>query len=192
MARAFDSQSKGRGFDSPHLHKTVRVTRVTRVTRKAARPCGSNYKQKTMKTITKLSLVLLLTALSLNCWSQIGVTSYSIYSLGINTSQNRPLSGELKVFANRSIDDILMEADLFYNFKARPYHRFSVGVGLKAGLFRDYDLVDAITVPVQLEIFPLQEFKRLSLVFELAPEFIIDFDPNLRSLWGIRYTFGKN
>jgi len=145
-----------------------------------------------MKTITKLSVVVLLAALSLDCWSQIGVTSYSIYSLGINTSQNRPVSGELKVFTNRLIEEVLMEADLFYNFKARPYHRFSVGVGLNVGLFRDFDIVNAITVPVQLEIFPLQEFKRLSLVFELTPEFIVEYDPNLRSLWGIRYSFGKN
>ncbi|MGI6338843.1 MAG: hypothetical protein ACOXZV_05615 [Bacteroidales bacterium] len=145
-----------------------------------------------MKTITKLSVVVLLAALSFDCWSQIGVTSYSIYSLGINTSQNRPVSGELKIFTNRLIEEVLTEADLFYNFKARPYHRFSVGVGLNVGLFRDFDIVNAITVPFQLEIFPLQEFKRLSLVFELTPEFIIEYDSNLRSLWGIRYSFGEN
>ena len=144
-----------------------------------------------MKNIAKVAVAAFLAALSLNCWSQIGVTSYSIYSLGINTSQNRPVSGELKIFANRSIESVLMEADLFYNFKARPYHRFSIGAGLNAGPFRDYDFVNAVTIPVQLEIFPLQEFKRLSLMLELAPEFIIDYDVNLRSLWGIRYSFGE-
>lgn len=145
-----------------------------------------------MKNITKFAVAALLAALSLDCWSQIGVTSYSIYSLGINTSQNRPVSGELKTFANRWIESVLMEADIFYNFKPRPYHRFSVGAGLNAGPFRDYDFVNAITIPVQLEIFPLQEFKRLSLMFELAPEFVIDNEVNLRSLWGIRYSFGEN
>lgn len=146
-----------------------------------------------MKNITKFALASFLTVISLDCWSQIGVTSYSIYSLGINTGQNRPVSGELKIFANRSIEEVLMEADLFYNFKPRPYHRFSVGAGLNTGPFRDYDFVNSVTIPVQLEIFPLQEFKRLSLMFELTPEFFIEFeDVNLRSLWGIRYSFGEN
>ncbi len=143
-----------------------------------------------MKNITKFAVAAILTALSLDCWSQPGVTSYSIYSIGINTSQNRPVSGELKTFANRPVELLLMEADLFYNFKPHPYHRFSLGVGLNAGPFRDYDFVNAITIPGQLEIYPLQEFKRLSLMFELAPEFVIDNEVNLRSLWGIRYSFG--
>jgi len=46
----------------------------------------------------------------------MGITSYSIYALGINTNQNKMISGELKTFANRAIDDLLMEIDVFYNF----------------------------------------------------------------------------
>jgi hypothetical protein len=57
----------------------------------------------------------------------MGVTSYSVYSLGINTSQNKTISGELKTFANRAFEDLLMEADIFYNFEPGTYHRFSIG-----------------------------------------------------------------
>lgn len=129
--------------------------------------------------------------LSFNSYSQMGVTSYSVYSIGINTSQNKSISGELKVFANRTITDILAEADVFYNFKPRTYHRFSIGLGLNIGLFREFDRIYATTIPAQLEIFPLQKFKKLSLLFELTPEFIVEGDLSLRSLWGIRYTFGE-
>lgn len=121
----------------------------------------------------------------------MGVTSYSIYALGINTSQNKVISGELKTFANRGIDDLLMEIDVFYNFKPRTYHRFSVGVGLNAGPFREYDHIYALTIPAQVEIYPLQDFKKLSFLIELAPELFVEDDVNLRSLWGIRYTFGE-
>lgn len=144
-----------------------------------------------MKKLTKLLVAIFIALLCFDSYSQMGVTSYSIYSLGINTSQNKPISGELKTFANRTIDDLLMEVDVFYNFKPRNYHRFSIGLGLNVGPFREFDNINAITLPAQLEIFPLQEFKKLSLLFELTPEFIVEGDLNLRSLWGIRYTFGE-
>jgi len=128
---------------------------------------------------------------SVNSYSQIGVTSYSIYALGVNTIQNKMISGELKTFANRTIDDLLMEIDLFYNFKPKTYHRFSVGLGLNAGPFREFDHINAFTIPAQIEIYPLQDFKKLSLLFELATEIVVESDINIRSLWGIRYTFGE-
>ena len=70
------------------------------------------------KLFVFISIAFLLT-FSVKSFSQMGVTSYSIYALGINTSQNNMISGELKTFANRAIDDLLMEIDFFYNFKPR-------------------------------------------------------------------------
>ena len=142
------------------------------------------------KQFTFIAITFLLT-LSLKSYSQMGVTSYSIYALGINTSQNKMISGELKTFANRAFDDLLMEIDVFYNFEPKTYHRFSVGIGLNVGPFREFDHIHAITIPAQIEIYPLQNFKKLSLLFELAPEIVVESDLNIRSLWGIRYTFGE-
>lgn len=142
------------------------------------------------KLFVFISIAFLLT-FSVKSFSQMGVTSYSIYALGINTSQNNMISGELKTFANRAIDDLLMEIDFFYNFKPRTYHRFSVGLGLNAGPFREFDHIHAITIPAQIEIYPLQDFKKLSFLFELTPEIFVEDDLNIRSLWGIRYTFGE-
>lgn len=142
------------------------------------------------KQFVLITITFLLT-LSVKSYSQMSVTSYSIYALGINTSQNKMISGELKTFANRTIDDLLMEVDVFYNFKPKTYHRFSVGLGLNAGPFREFDHIYAFTIPAQIEIYPLQDFKKLSLLFELAPEIVVESDLNMRSLWGIRYTFGE-
>jgi hypothetical protein len=140
------------------------------------------------KLFVLISMTFLLTS-SIKSFSQIGVTSYSIYALGINTSQNNIISGELKTFANRSIDDLLMEIDVFYNFKPKTYHRFSIGLGLNMVPGREFDRMHALTIPAQLEVYPLQNFKKLSLLFELTPEIIENYDINIRSLWGIRYTF---
>lgn len=139
----------------------------------------------------KLFIFLVLSFLSMESFSQMGVTSYSIYSVGVNTSQNKPISGEFKVFANRPLEDVSFEVDAFYNFKPREYHRFSVGLGVNINSISEIDRFYALTIPVALQIYPLQDFKRLSLLVELTPEIVTEANANLRSLWGIRYTFGE-
>jgi hypothetical protein len=148
-------------------------------------------KNNVMKIIKTSLIAIVLMTLCFNSYSQLSVTSYSIYSLGINTNQNNRISGELKTFTNRDFDDLLLETDIFYNMKPSAYHRFSIGLGLNFMPFREFDRLNAFTIPVQLEIYPLQEFRKLSLIFELTPEFIVDGEAQLRNLWGIRYTFGK-
>jgi len=147
-------------------------------------------KMKTMN-LKKLSVIVFFIALCFNSYSQTGVTSYSIYSLGVNTSITKNISGELKVFANRPSENLLLEADVFYNFEPNTYHKFSVGLGLNVGPFFGFDHINAFTIPAQLEIYPLQDFKKISLIFELTLEFIIEDVPRLRNLLGIRYTFGE-
>ena len=144
-----------------------------------------------MKNIKTVFLYAILMALCTETFSQVGLTSYSIFGIGINTNPNQRISGEFKAFANRDIEDVLVEIDAFYNFKPRDYHRFSIGIGLNIGPFRGFDHVNAITFPALIEIYPLQEFKKISLLFELSPEFVIEDALFLRNLWGIRYTFGE-
>lgn len=144
-----------------------------------------------MKTKLLTFATIFLLVLSINSYAQISITSYSIYALGISTSQNKAISGELKTFANSSVTNLWLEADVFYNFKPKPYHRFSIGLGVKTEPFVGFDQFRALTIPAQLEIFPLQDFKKVSIMFEIAPEFIDQDDVYVRSLWGIRYSFGE-
>lgn len=137
-----------------------------------------------------ISFFILMAFLSTDAFAQVGITSYSIYAVGINTSQKHKITGEMKVFANRHFEDLPIEIAGFYNFKPSSYHRFSVGLGVNVSPFSSFDQFNALSVPVSLQIFPLQEFKRLSLLFELTPEFPPEDGARLRSLWGVRYTFG--
>jgi len=123
--------------------------------------------------------------------AQLSVTSYSVHAVAVNTTPAKALSGELKVFANREYDDLLMELSLSYNFPSSDYHRFSAGFGINAIPFGEAEPLNAFTFPVQLEMFPLQRFKRLSLVFELAPEWVFEETLGIRTLWGVRYTFSE-
>ena len=123
--------------------------------------------------------------------AQIGTTSYSIHALAINTNKGKKLSGEMKGFFNRELESTLFELAGMYNFSRKTYHQFSVGLGLNVATFSGIDEINSFTIPLQLEIFPLQNFKQLSLIFDLTPELYLEGDTVIRQLWGIRYSFNK-
>ncbi len=143
-----------------------------------------------MKKIILFAVILAL-ATTASVHSQPAITSYSIYALGINTNKERKFSGELKTFLNRGSEDILFEVSGMYNFKRTSYHQFSAGLGINFAPFASFDQVNSITIPMQLEIFPLQNFKQLSVIFEIAPEIYIEDGSSVRHLWGLRYSFHK-
>lgn len=135
------------------------------------------------------SVCLCLMFTSLTSQAQVHITSYSVYALGVGTNKMKPVSGELKIFANGLVENVQTEVNLFYNFKSGVYHKFSVGAGINFVPFKSYDQVRSFTLPLALEVFPLQEFKSLSLMVEVAPEIMVESNMRLRHLWGIRYTF---
>jgi hypothetical protein len=144
-----------------------------------------------MKHLKFLTLLFLI-CITIKSYSQISVTSYSIYALGISSNPNtKKISAELKTFANRNFEDLTMEPAVFFNFKEKEHHRFAIGLGLNLNPFRGDDHINSFVVPISLQIFPLQEFKQLSLVFELAPELLVEDGVAIRSLWGIRYAFDR-
>ena len=139
----------------------------------------------------KVPVVVLLFLISFSGFSQVKVTSYSIYSLGVSVPIKEKFSTELKVFANRgNLEDTGIELNGIYKFKPGDSHQFSAGLGF--GLTPSSGEDAYFSIPVALEIFPLQSFKRISLVVELAPEiYFNDEVVNFRHLWGIRYSFGE-
>jgi len=146
-----------------------------------------------MKRILLLTSMFVSLLAGGNAYSQVGLTYYNTGIISVNlpvrTLNENAIAGELKIFANRAIEDVSTELDLFYRLKAREYHRFSVGVGFKTDLFTDGGAGNTLLFPMELEVFPLQEFKRLSVLFELAPGYVFDDEVKLRSLIGLRYTF---
>ncbi|MDR2690743.1 MAG: hypothetical protein LBB73_00325 [Dysgonamonadaceae bacterium] len=126
---------------------------------------------------------------SSNVFSQVGVTAYFGNVLEVNTSKQKMISGGLKVALNNTLFDTSFELFGMYNLKAADYHRFSMGVGVMLAPFQDRDAYRGISIPVQLEVFPLQNFRRLSFVTEVAPQWTTDSEAAFRYLVGIRYTF---
>jgi hypothetical protein len=98
-------------------------------------------------------------------------------------------NGELKANLNLPFKNATFELSGMYNFKEREYHRFSIGLGLIFFPFQERDSYYATSLPLQLEIFPLRDFKRLSFVTEIAPLFASNSETPFRYLLGIRYTF---
>ena len=141
--------------------------------------------------ISRFLIIFLLITLSSQGYAQVGLTSYSVYALGINTSQSKKISAEFKTFTNQKFEDLSMELEGFYNFKTYEYHRFSVGAGVNFDPFKGFDRIHSLVIPLELEIFPIKDFKKFSVLFELTPEILPEDGANLRNLWGIRYSFRK-
>lgn len=141
-----------------------------------------------MKKKIFLSLLLCIWIGS-SVFSQIGVTAYFGNVLEVNTSKQKKISGGVKVALNNTLFGTSFELSGMYNLKAADYHRFSVGVGVMLAPFQDKDPYCGISIPVQLEVFPLQNFRRLSFVTEVAPQWTADSEAAFRYLAGIRYTF---
>lgn len=138
-----------------------------------------------------ISLLVLLTLTASKSFGQISFSSYSSYAIGLNTDQNKSLSFELKTFTNRNFDDLLFEVNGYYNFKHATYHNLSIGLGLNMQT-SSADFMNAVTLPFVIEVFPFSDFKKLSIVFEISPEYYLNNEEfNLRHLWGLRYNFGN-
>ena len=144
-----------------------------------------------MKPFLKITFVVLLFSVCFKSNAQIGVTSYGINALGINTNTSKKLYGEIKTFANTDYDNLAFEPNVFYNLKGGEYHNFAIGLGVLINPFFDFDHVRALSIPLALNVRPLKDFQRISVLYELTPQIGVDGDNNLRHLWGIRYTLGK-
>lgn len=143
-----------------------------------------------LKIDIKVMLLTFFFLSSTSLFSQIAISTYSIYSAGISTDNNKKISGELKMFLNTAYEDIGLEPTVFYNFPQKDFYQFSLGLGAYISAFEDADPLKVLTFPFQLEINPSVKVKNLSVLTEIAPQ--IGEDSGIRLLWGIRYTFRKN
>lgn len=120
--------------------------------------------------INKQLIICILAMLPFWGHSQVNVTSYSIYALGVGIPIHEKISLEMKTFANRPIENIIFEFAGFYHFKPGDFHQFSAGAGLGLNSRPFTGETGYISLPLALEIFPIQSFKRISLMMEVALE----------------------
>jgi len=145
----------------------------------------------TIMKINKLFTTAAFILISLTAFSQVKVTGYSTHALGVSFPLHKKFSVELKTYPNQwEIENVDFELAGFYHFKPGDFHRFSAGAGLGLNPF-----VEAgspyLSFPIVLEFYPFPSFRRVSFLFEMAPEIYFDDHINLRYLWGIRYAFAK-
>ena len=142
-----------------------------------------------MKNYLRFIFLLTVTLTIKSSFGQVSLSTYSFQAIGISTDNDKKISGELKAFLNRYSEDIILEPTIMYNFKQRDYHQFSIGLGFSACPFREIDGANGLTIPLQLEISPIENVKNFSVLMELTPQIGDSFSSDIRTLWGIRYRF---
>jgi len=157
-------------------------------------------KQFIKQTIKIAFLLFIIFSIKEKSYAQIGISSYNFDVIAVNfdliKTDNSSLVVEIKQFAKYdnwgdTKGDTSTELDLHYKFKKREYHRFSIGVGFKGELFHESGENNVI-FPLGLEVFPIPNFKKISLQYECAPGISTTGENlSLRNLIGIRYSFGS-
>ncbi len=145
-----------------------------------------------MKKFSKIIVLITLSFLSLKSYSQVGASYYIDDILSVNAKVfnlgKGDISAEVKIFTKREY--MYSELDVLYRFAASKYHQLGIGLGLKLGLDIEDD---SYLLPIVLEVYPFEKFKRASFLLELTPGMTSeDEEYSIRGLIGIRYTFGKH
>jgi len=137
------------------------------------------------QTIKTLVLTGLISFMSNNAFSQIGVSYYSssLSKIGLSYNFSNRVWSEVRLYSNTSFDDLTPELVLCYNFVNKEKYNIYAGVG---GVLNYYN---GIIVPIGVQFTPFEKFDKFSLHIELQPT--LDFENTLfvQSSWGIRYKF---
>lgn len=140
-----------------------------------------------MKIFSLVTLILFTSLSEVNAQFHLGTYSFAAVGIGGPVTDRLDLEG--KLFANTLFSEVTFEGLVMFNLKPGSFHQFSAGAGFNANAFDD-DSELSLLFPVELEIYPLTSFRRLSLLIELAPQFYITEDELiLRHMWGVRYYF---
>jgi len=145
------------------------------------------------KSIKTGILFLFMSLFAQQAYSQFSTSYYYpnvvSFDMGFSSAENGQFATGLKLFTNRELKYISAELDVMYRFKAGDYHRFAMGLGFKTDPFTEAGVGNTLLLPMQLEVFPFSATKKVSFMFELAPEYLFSEIIRIRSLFGLRYTF---
>ncbi len=128
--------------------------------------------------------------LFLDLHAQIMFSNYEKLGFGIGTAlSTKPIDLHLRLGTNNRLVDTRIELAGFYHINESDYHIISLGLAIGLSPFGDFTQ-PSLVIPVELQVFPLKDFKRLAFAFEAGPEYLFDDDAvNLRHIWAIRYYF---
>lgn len=137
------------------------------------------------QTIKTLVLIGLISFMSNNAFSQIGVSYYSssFSKIGLSYNFSNRLWSEVRLYSNTTFYDLTPELVLCYNFVNKERYNIYAGVG---GVVNYYN---GIIVPIGVQFTPFEKFDKFSLHIELQPTLDFGNTPIVQSSWGIRYKF---
>ncbi|HZV68515.1 MAG TPA: hypothetical protein VFG10_03195 [Saprospiraceae bacterium] len=150
-----------------------------------------NAMQFTMPSVFRSGLLAVLLLMFSHLDAQLFISNFEKFGLGIGTRSAQPFILEARIGTNNRLVDTRIELAGLYQLQDETYHSISAGIAIALSPFADVTNI-GLTIPVQLEIFPIPDFKRIALFIEAGPEFLLDQDEvDLRHTWGFRYYFSE-
>lgn len=125
--------------------------------------------------------------MSIATFSQFKISGYFDSEIGVSYQFNSKFQTELRVNDNQ-FTEFTTELILLYNIIKKDDYNLNIGFGINTILFREFDPIESLLVPLQLEILPFKKNRNLSFVIETAFHFL-EQDYGIRNTIGIRYIF---
>jgi len=125
--------------------------------------------------------------MSIASFSQFKISGYFDSEIGVSYQFNSKFQTALRVNDNQ-FTEFTTELILLYNIIKKDDYNLNLGFGINTLLFREFDQIESLLIPLQLEILPFKNNKNLGFVIETAFHFL-EQDYGLRNTIGIRYIF---
>lgn len=125
--------------------------------------------------------------MSIATFSQFKISGYFDSEIGVSYQFNSKFQTELRVNDNQ-FTEFTTELILLYNIIKKDDYNLNIGFGINTILFREFDPIESLLVPLQLEILPFKKNRNFSFVIETALHFL-EQDYGIRNTIGIRYIF---
>lgn len=138
----------------------------------------------------KKLLIILLFCVSLNSYSQFGVTGYVESCIGLNYKISNRFNTNLRIYANQSnLRSLPLELNGTFDIISKDNYNFYIGAGLIVNPFQDVDPLKNIIFPIGFEIKPFESYRNLSFIVEFAPTYQLEDDLTFFKFLGLRYSF---
>jgi hypothetical protein len=136
-----------------------------------------------------LFILIILTSLSSFC--QFKITGYFNTEIGLTYEFTDNFQIEARVHDNLGIE-FNTELSLFYTFISKDDYNVNFGMGISTFPFHSKNIkfLESLYLPLQIEITPFKEVKKIGLVLESAYHFSeVTKASGIRNSIGIRYIF---
>jgi hypothetical protein len=127
---------------------------------------------------------------SINCFSQFGITGYIENAYGLNYKLTNRINTDIRIYANQRVyRRIPVEINVTFDIFHKDKFNFYTGLGIIVDPIKGSDNLENFVLPIGFEIKPIESLKNISLIMEIEPTIHLEDNFTVYKFFGLRYSF---